>query len=209
MQSRVPGFHASPFSYCCGDVEFGEYCRLARNVLVKDARIGRFTYLNFGSQAIYCEMGNFCSVGEEVRIGGLGRHPFHVSTHPSFFAPETPTPSCHVVPGFQDYAPVTIGHDVWIGNRSMIMGGVTVRTGAVVGAGAVVTREVPPYAIVAGVPARVIGHRLPPELVDRVLATEWWNWSLSQLRQWGPLIGSDDYLAFLAKFEANHGRQPD
>jgi len=82
---------------------------------------------------------------------------------------------------------LTIGHDVWIGARAIIMGGVHVGTGAIIGAGAIVTRDVPPHAVVVGVPARVIGQRLAPELSEAALASHWWDWDLT------PLTGEIDY----------------
>jgi acetyltransferase-like isoleucine patch superfamily enzyme len=74
-------------------------------------------------------------------------------------------------------APVSVGHDVWIGEQAMIKGGVSIGDGAVVGARAVVTRDVPPYAIVAGVPARVVRMRFPEELAARLRALAWWRFA--------------------------------
>ena len=68
-----------------------------------------------------------------------------------------------------------IGNDVWIGERVMVMGGVKIGNGAVVGAGAIVTKDVPPYAIVAGVPAKVIRYRFSAEVIDELERIEWWN----------------------------------
>lgn len=81
--------------------------------------------------------------------------------------------------------PVTIGHDVWIGARAGILGGVTIGTGAIVAAGAIVTRDVPPYAIVGGVPAKVIRMRFPEKTVERLLASQWWQWSPDALATLG------------------------
>jgi acetyltransferase-like isoleucine patch superfamily enzyme len=72
--------------------------------------------------------------------------------------------------------PLVIGCDVWIGYRATILGPVTIGHGAVIGAGAVVTSDVPPYAIVAGNPARVLRMRFPPNVVERFLKIAWWDW---------------------------------
>jgi acetyltransferase-like isoleucine patch superfamily enzyme len=147
-----------------------------------------------------CSIGAFCSIGQEVKIGGFGTHPRHVSTHPSFYSTAPPTgKSFHVVLGFQDFRPVTIGHDVWIGDRVSVLDGVTVGTGAIVGTGAVVTRDVAPYDIVAGVPARTIRQRLPEPYIRPILESCWWDWDIERLQRLGHIIGSDDFAAFLTE----------
>jgi hypothetical protein len=77
--------------------------------------------------------------------------------------------------------PVTLGHDVWIGENALIKGGVTIGTGAIVAAGAVVTKDVPPYAIVGGVPAKLIRWRFKEETIARLLKSEWWRYNLADL----------------------------
>ncbi len=76
---------------------------------------------------------------------------------------------------FQDYQRIEIGNDVWIGARVVILDGVKIGNGAVIAAGAVVAKDVPPYAIVGGVPAKLIRYRLTPERLDEITRTEWWN----------------------------------
>ncbi|HQL10688.1 MAG TPA: CatB-related O-acetyltransferase, partial [Lentisphaeria bacterium] len=107
---------------------------------------------------------------------GDGNHPLDlVSTHP--FA------SRHHRPDDPDYryqpvhkAPPTIGHDVWIGSNATILAGVNIATGAVIAAGAVVCKDVAPYEIVGGVPARHIRFRFSTEIIEKMLATKWWNY---------------------------------
>ncbi|HIU31188.1 MAG TPA: CatB-related O-acetyltransferase [Candidatus Caccousia avistercoris] len=78
---------------------------------------------------------------------------------------------------------IFVGSDVWIGYEAVIMAGVTVGDGAVVGARALVTRDVPPYAVVGGVPARVIRKRFPEETVKKLLALQWWNWPEEKIKR--------------------------
>ncbi|MEW5726856.1 MAG: DapH/DapD/GlmU-related protein, partial [Pseudomonadota bacterium] len=84
--------------------------------------------------------------------------------------------------------PVRIGNDVWIGAAAMILDGVTIGDGAVVAAGAVVTREVPPYAIVGGNPAKVIRYRFPPEIVEELQRIAWWDWPDRRIKDFEPFF---------------------
>jgi phosphonate metabolism protein (transferase hexapeptide repeat family) len=94
-----------------------------------------------------------------------------------------------------------IGHDVWLGHGAMVMPEVSVGHGAVVAAQAVVTRDVPPYAVVAGVPARVVKWRHPPEIAERLIALGWWDWDHGRLR-----AALDDFRALSAEaFLEKHG----
>ena len=77
---------------------------------------------------------------------------------------------------------ITIGNDVWIGARAVIVSNVTIGHGAVVGAGAVVTRDVSPYAVVGGVPAKIIKMRFNPEQIEKLLEIAWWDWPEERIR---------------------------
>jgi virginiamycin A acetyltransferase len=149
-------------------------------------RIGKFSYLNVGC-VIYghSTIGRFCSLGRNVEVG-LAEHPSHfLSTHPfqvarSLFMSHPGYAAIKRKP-WRFHRPTTIEHDVWIGAKACISGGVTIGTGAIVAATAVVTRDVPPYAIVGGVPARVIRYRFSPRIIERLLALAWWDLPLEKL----------------------------
>jgi acetyltransferase-like isoleucine patch superfamily enzyme len=94
---------------------------------------------------------------------------------------------------------VTTGHDVWIGHNAIIMGGVTLGDGAVVAAGAVVTHDVAPYEIVAGVPAKHIGWRYDEETIAALMRIRWWDWSFEELKI--RLKDFNDVPAFIAKYD--------
>jgi acetyltransferase-like isoleucine patch superfamily enzyme len=96
---------------------------------------------------------------------------------------------------------VTIGHDVWIGDCVIILPGVEISHGAVIGAGAVVTRSVDAYAVVAGNPARPIGQRFEAEIVQMLLDLQWWNWSVEQFRQRRDLFNLDLSQLSLREFK--------
>lgn len=92
---------------------------------------------------------------------------------------------------------ITVGNDVWLGYRSAILAGVTIGDGAIVGAYSVVTKDVPPYAIVAGNPARVIRRRFSDEEIERLLELRWWDWPIEQITQKVHLLTGNDLEALL------------
>ncbi|MDU2063435.1 MAG: CatB-related O-acetyltransferase [Sporomusaceae bacterium] len=94
---------------------------------------------------------------------------------------------------------IIIGHDVWIGHQAMIFSGVTIGNGSVIGARAVVRKDVPPYAIVLGNPARIVKYRFSEEQITKLLAIQWWNWPPERIEQYNAYFTSD-INAFIDKF---------
>lgn len=117
-------------------------------------------------------IGNYCSIGFGAMIG-LYEHPVdRFSTSPFTYPPRL---THRKVQPWDEFArPVTIGHDVWVGANAVVLQGVTLGTGSVVAAGAVVTKDVEPYSVVGGVPARVLRRRHDPSTARRLLESEWW-----------------------------------
>lgn len=172
-------FRAIIDSGCCftDDSQIGENSHLFANCIINHSSIGNYTYIGRDSLIQNAKIGNYCSISHEV-ICGLGRHPLDLfSTSPVFYRKNNPL--CQQVIDknmkFEEYLPVNIGHDVWIGARAIIMDGINVGNGAVIAAGAVVTKDVPDYAIVGGVPARIIKYRSERDCVVNQ-RTEWWNY---------------------------------
>lgn len=147
--------------------------------------IGAFSHLN-GGFIQNVTIGRYCSFARDVQIGH-GSHPTNwLSVSPLQYnsnyrdwlqqAGVTPLPS---TTPFQWEKHTVIGSDVWLGHGVFIQDGVRIGHGAIVGASSVVTRDVPPYAIVAGNPARLIRMRFPPDVVKRLLKAEWWRFAIS------------------------------
>ena len=153
-----------------------------RNTNIKDSEVGAFTYIQEGCKLEHCRIGAFCSIGESVKVL-LATHPSHtfVSTSPVFFSTAKQCLDSFVDKNcFEEYLTVDsygviVGNDVWIGSRATILGGVTIGHGAIIAAGAVVTKDVPPYAIVGGVPAKVIKYRFNEQQIEKLLSNPWWD----------------------------------
>lgn len=148
------------------------------------ATIGDYTYIGDHQRVVYAKVGKFCSIAGGGAIG-MGTHTLsNISTSPIFTAKRngTGTSWTNLLPT-DEFREVNVGNDVWIGERALIMGGVTIGDGAVVAAGAIVAKNVPPYAIVGGVPAKVIRYRFSEDIISKLLDIKWWYWEDDTLRR--------------------------
>lgn len=140
-------------------------------------KMGRCTYIG-NDCSIYADIGRYCSIASQVNVA-VGKHPSStwVSTHPAFFSNLRQCGMTYANESLFDEKTgnTTIGNDVWVGFGATILGGVTIGDGAIVAAGAVVTKDVPPYAIVGGVPAKVIRYRFTEEQITQLLQLKWWD----------------------------------
>ena len=160
-------------------------CHILENSHVLNSSIKRYSYIGRNSMIQNVNIGSFCSVANDVCIG-LGTHPSNLfSTSPLFYRVNN-TFKVRLIDvdyNFNEYNPIEIGHDVWIGARAMIMDGIKVGDGAIIAANAVVTKDIPPYAIVAGVPARIIRYRFSSEKIENLLQSQWWLLPLSEIKE--------------------------
>ena len=148
-------------------------------------------------------IGSFCSIGSGaafIMAGNQGHRNDWISTFPFFWMPEVPA-FAGAANGYQPAGDTIIGNDVWIGSEAIIMPGVTIGDGAVIGTRALVARDVEPYAIVGGNPARVIRKRFDDADIARLLALKWWDWTDDQLHAAMPLLTSGDIAALHAHWQ--------
>lgn len=164
----------------------------------KKVSIGAHTYIRSESKlSLVASIGRFCSIGTGCNIGQeknthpsnwVSSHPFQYENSRLSYTPEL------------SYA--TIGHDVWIGAGATILEGVTIGTGAIIATQSLVSRDVPPYAIVGGNPAKIIRFRHSEEIIHRLLSTEWWNLELETLKS----LPLDSPLEFISAIEGLNER---
>lgn len=157
---------------------------LARSARVgPDVTAGLFFGMNANSYVAQATIGNYCTIGARTAInpfghpiGWLSAHEFPWHANAFNWIPaykKFKRLPWSLAPGAQSQ--VTLGNDIWMGHNANVLGGVTIGDGAVIGAGAVVTRNVPPYAIVGGVPAKIIRYRFSKPIIKRLLAVKWWD----------------------------------
>jgi acetyltransferase-like isoleucine patch superfamily enzyme len=161
--------------------------------------VGAYTYgrpkIRFPESGMRLRIGRFGSIadGVEILLGGNHRLDW-VTTYPFPALPGLWPEAAAITGSDSSRGDVLIGHDVWLGSQCMVLSGVTIGHGAVVAARAVVTRDVPPYAIVAGNPARVVRMRFAEDQIAELLAARWWNWPMPDIRRAIPLLMSDDVI---------------
>lgn len=164
---------------CCftDDSIIGKHSHLFSKCTVNHSHIGKYTYIGRNSLVQNTTIGNYCSISHDFNCG-LGNHPLdQFSTSPIFYKKNNPLHISIVEKDsdFQEYKHISIGHDVWIGARVTILDGVKIGNGAVIASGAVVTRDIPPYAIAGGIPAKIIKYRVKNDH-DISIPQEWWDY---------------------------------
>lgn len=159
---------------------------LGKNTYIRDCKIGFGSHINSSTRLSKTQIGRFCSIGQHVEVI-LGIHPTkeNISTCPLFYKNTKSFYGTTIITtsAFDDSPPnvdnedyaVVIENDVWIGSHVLIMPGVTIHNGAVIGAGSIVTKDIPPYTICVGAPAKVIKKRFSDAEIDILQKMKWWE----------------------------------
>jgi virginiamycin A acetyltransferase len=168
--------------------------------------VGRHSYvppacvLVFAGDSARVTIGKWCSLAGEIKIMPGGNHRTDtVTTYP--IQRQFGLEGMEQAGQPWSKGDVVIGNDVWIGRGAKILGGITIGDGAVVAAWSVVTKSVPPYTIVGGVPARVLRPRFPQEIVESLLRIQWWNWEDEVVLERVEELASNDLAAFTQKYD--------
>lgn len=167
-----------------------------------ESKMDSYSFCGFYCNIYLTEIGKFVSIANNVKIGGAN-HPMEwVSMSPVFYRGRDSISKKFSKFDLPVHKKSLIGHDVWIGDSAIILAGVEVGNGAIVGAGAVVTKDVPPYSIVAGNPARIIRYRFSDEIILKLSRTNWWDLNDKQILKLSKCIRSPE--EFLRQIEGKN-----
>ena len=160
-----------------------ERCQFENNVLinrrsfVNDSQIGMYSYAGINLTMNWTKLGRFCSIGRNVDIGGFDHDYNKVTTMPEFRWNQMAVGGGKI-PDIVNHDYCIVGNDVWIAAGAQVLHKARIGDGAIVGGGAVVTHDVPPYAIAVGIPAKIIGFRFDQRFIYDLMEIQWWNWPI-------------------------------
>ena len=162
-----------------------DYVRIDRFNHLYYANLGRHSYTGQNTVIMHAEIGKFCSISWGVTIGPANHSYHRISTH-SFLYNEVEglRPKWEEAAYDRFASKCKVGNDVWIGADATILRDLEIGNGAIVASGAVVTKNVPSYAIVGGVPARIIKYRFPQEIIKKLQNLKWWDWDDEMISQY-------------------------
>lgn len=188
----------------CHNSNFGKYCEVGKGSRILNVTMGDYSYCDRYADIANAWIGKFANIASFVRIGATDHPMDRASMHHFLYRSPDYWDDVQIDQDwFEKRASrrVTIGHDTWIGHNAQIKPEITIGHGAIVASGAVVTKDVAPFTIVAGVPATIMRERFDRKISERLIAMGWWNWSHDQLR-----MALDDFrrlpiTAFLEKYE--------
>lgn len=187
------------------DCDIDPTAKICQRSNLINVSMGRYSYMGAANSMNNVKIGNFCSIASYCAIGG--------GAHPTSFVPSSPVfldgnnvfgkNFAHLT--FEESKPVVVGNDVWIGEGCFIAGGVSIGDGAIIGAHSVVTKDVKPFAIVAGAPARLLRYRFADDVIDGLMRSRWWDWPEEKLSEVSALFDKPD--SFLEALSARETQE--
>lgn len=184
--------------YLSGKLYISPTSRIYKRVKFFNSTIDDYSYVNENSFIAHSHIGKFTSIGSNCELG-LPEHPINfISTSPFTYSSEN---IFNITETFYPYSKeIKVGNDCWIGNNVIIMQGVNIGNGAIIAAGSIVTKDVKPYSIVAGVPAKLIKYRFSPQKITLLEDLTWWNWSKEKLKRNKQMFcNGENWIDFLEK----------
>lgn len=170
---------------------------ISENVTIGDYTYGNFEIREWDNKT-KLKIGKFCSIANGVifLLGGEHRSDF-ITTYPF----NALLKNFEYIGGHpHTKGDITIGNDVWIGSEAKILSGVTINDGSIIGANSIVTKDVPPYSIVAGNPASIIKYRFEEETIEKLLKIKWWDFDEKEIINIIPLLQSEDISELIKRY---------
>lgn len=185
------------------DSVLGRYVEIGEGVLMLNVTFGDYSYATRYADLANAEIGRFCNIASFVRVGATDHPMDRASLHHFLYRSASYWDDAEDDADFfarRAARTAFVGHDTWLGHGAMVMPEVRVGHGAVLAAKAVATKDVAPYTVAAGVPARVVKRRFPEKVAERLMALAWWDWGHARLRQALPDFRALGAEAFLEKY---------
>jgi virginiamycin A acetyltransferase len=182
------------------DSYLNNYIMIDRNNYISNSKIDDYTYTGKNTYIIHSKIGKFNSISWNVSIGGAN-HDYNRMTQHSFLYNDWSKlkPEGHEFTYNRFKESLVVGNDVWIAAGVVITRGLTIGNGAVIGANTVVTKDVPPYAIVAGNPAKILKYRFDYAIIELMLKLKWWDWDIEKIKKNYHLLSNEPKISELRK----------
>lgn len=187
----------STFAIVSANAKVDKSAYIYRGVKAKNAFIGAHSYIAANTEIENAEIGKYCSIADHCRVGMSSHSLSYLSTSPIFTQTTNALQERWIDKDFFEHKDeeerAYLGNDVWVGSHALINGGVHVGNGACIAAGAVVVKDVPPYAIVGGVPAMIIRYRFSEEIIAKLEEIKWWDLPEEKLKKYIRLFQKEGF----------------